>query len=241
MKQLIICLVILLTSTALWAKPDTIYVSENLKVVPLTKHSYMHVSYLDYNGKAVPCNGILFVKNGEAIVMDTPTSDGAAADLIHWVNDVLRADINYMIINHFHEDCMGGMLSFVGSGCQTISHKLTCKLAGLEGYHCAQRYFTDSLALTVGGEQVISYYFGAAHTQDNIVTYIPSERLLFGGCMIKSKGASKGNVRDADLGEWPITVQKVKDKFPKVKLVVPGHGKPGNKKLFDYTIALFAD
>jgi metallo-beta-lactamase class B len=240
MKNVLFALLFLALSTSLLAKSDTIVVSDSLKIVPLSKTTYLHISYLDNKGKSIPCNGLLFVKNGEAIVMDTPTGNEAAADLIHWVNDVLRADINFLVINHFHEDCMGGMLSFVGSGCQTISHKNTCKLAGIKGYHCAQRYFTDTLELVVGGEKIISYFFGPAHTRDNIVTYIPSERILFGGCMIKCLGADKGYLYDADQEEWPITVGKVKAQFPKVKTVIPGHGKPGNKKLFDYTINLFS-
>ena len=106
-----------------------------------------------------------------------------------------------------------------------------------------QRYFTDSLSVTVGGQEIISYhYFGPAHTDDNIVSYIPSERILFGGCMIKELGAGKGNLLDANKSEWPKTVAKVKAKFPKAKLIVPWSWQARvRKKLFDYTIALFSE
>ena len=58
--------------------------------------------------------------------------------------------------------------------------------------------------------------------------------------MIKEIGADKGNLLDADKSEWPKTVLKLKEKFPKVKCVIPGHGKPGKGKLIDYTIKLFS-
>jgi metallo-beta-lactamase class B len=34
-------------------------------------------------------------------------------------------------------------------------------------------------------------------------------------------------------------VRKIKEKYPEVKIVIPGHGKPGGTALFDYTIELF--
>jgi len=240
MRSLLLFFIIAIHSTAT-AKQDTIHVSEYLKIVPINDHVFLHVSYIPFKDKPFPCNGLVYIKNGQAAVLDTPVGDEASEDLILWIINEKKAQIMYLVVNHFHEDCMSGISTFVGTGCQTISHKLTCKLAGLEGYHCAQRYFTDSLSLTVGGQEIISYHFGPAHTDDNIVSYIPSERILFGGCMIKELGAGKGNLLDANKSEWPKTVSKVKAKFPKAKLIVPGHGKPGKKKLFDYTIALFSN
>lgn len=82
-------------------------------------------------------------------------------------------------------------------------------------------------------------YFGEAHTRDNIVAWIPSEKILFGGCLVKTLGSNKGNVADANEKEWSHTVAKVKDAFPKAKLVVPGHGKTGDTSVLGYTIRLF--
>jgi metallo-beta-lactamase class B len=39
---------------------------------------------------------------------------------------------------------------------------------------------------------------------------------------------------------WPTTVQKVKEAYPAVQWVIPGHGEAGSQKLLDYTIQLFA-
>jgi metallo-beta-lactamase class B len=56
---------------------------------------------------------------------------------------------------------------------------------------------------------------------------------------MKELGASKGYLGDANVGEWPTTVGKVKAAYPQVKWVVPGHGKVGDASLLDYTIRLF--
>lgn len=62
---------------------------------------------------------------------------------------------------------------------------------------------------------------------------------MFGGCLIKELEASKGFLGDANVKEWSNTVEKVKMEYPNVKIVVPGHGEYGDKKLLDYTIKLF--
>ena len=62
---------------------------------------------------------------------------------------------------------------------------------------------------------------------------------MFGGCLVKELKASKGYLGDANLTEWSNTVEKVKNAYPNVAIVVPGHGEYGNQKLLDYTINLF--
>ena len=57
--------------------------------------------------------------------------------------------------------------------------------------------------------------------------------------MIKAMGSGRGNLADADLKEWSKTVKAVRERFPAVGTVVPGHGDVGGPKLLDYTIDLF--
>jgi hypothetical protein len=45
--------------------------------------------------------------------------------------------------------------------------------------------------------------------------------------------------KEANVEEWSKTVRKVKEKFPKVKRIIVGHGKSGGIELLDYTINLF--
>ena len=82
---------------------------------------------------------------------------------------------------------------------------------------------------------------GEGHTRDNVVAYVPSDRVLFGGCLIKELGANEGYVGDANTEAWSETVARVKRNFPEVQTVIPGHGKIGNAELLDYTILMFED
>jgi glyoxylase-like metal-dependent hydrolase (beta-lactamase superfamily II) len=72
---------------------------------------------------------------------------------------------------------------------------------------------------------VIAFFPGAGHSDDNLVVWVPSARVLFGGCLVKSSTATDlGNIADADLSSWPQAIARVREKFPDAEVVVPGHG-----------------
>jgi metallo-beta-lactamase class B len=71
------------------------------------------------------------------------------------------------------------------------------------------------------------------------VAYFPEERVLFGGCLLKALNAGKGNLEDANVDKWSNSVEFLKQRFPHLKWVIPGHGDSGDHGLFDYTIQLF--
>ena len=72
-----------------------------------------------------------------------------------------------------------------------------------------------------------------------MVAYFPADNILFGGCLIKETGAGKGFLGDANISAWSATVAKIKEAYPQLKLVVPGHGRYGDTRLLDYTVELF--
>jgi metallo-beta-lactamase class B len=76
---------------------------------------------------------------------------------------------------------------------------------------------------------------------DNIVGYFPADQVLFGGCLIKEVNASKGYLGDANVAAWSETVSRIKQAYPQVDYVVPGHGAHGHKELLDYTVELFRE
>ena len=107
------------------------------------------------------------------------------------------------------------------------------------GIFLPQHDFKNNIEIEVGSASVLIKHFGAGHTEDNVVGYVPMEKALFGGCLLKSVKASKGNLEDANVSEWASTVRKIKQEFPELNIVIPGHGKSGGMELLDYTIQLF--
>ena len=80
---------------------------------------------------------------------------------------------------------------------------------------------------------------GHGYTSDNLIAYIPSAGVLYGGSAVRGAGSKTlGNQTNADLEKWQVSLNWMKTTYPKTKVVVPGHGKGANLSLVDGTIAL---
>lgn len=216
-------------------------ISENLEIVKMTENYFLHISYMENStfGR-FSCNGLIYINNNEAVFLDTPPDTIITKQLLNWFMKTYPGiKIKGIIVNHFHDDCLGGLNEFHKLGIKSYSHELTPGLAINSGNLVTQNIFKDKLEIEVGDEKVTCRYFGEAHTKDNIIVWIPENEILFGGCMI-SINSSKGNLADANINEWTNTVEKVKIEFKSAKIVIPGHGNFGGTNLLDYTIRLFS-
>lgn len=220
--------------------PKKLYQSKDLSILQIAENSFIHTSYkqtTDFGN--VPCNGLIVRNTNEVIIFDTPTNDKNSQELIQWIKGTLHCKINAIIPTHFHDDCLGGLKAFHNNAIPSYANFKTIELAQENNFVAPKIGFKDSLVLKIGNGKVIAKFFGEGHTKDNIVGYFPSDNILFGGCLIKAIDATKGYTGDANLSQWSKTVEKVKKQYPKVTIIVPGHGDYGNTKLLDYTIALF--
>jgi metallo-beta-lactamase class B len=221
-------------------KAKEVYKSTDLIVTQITENSFQHTSFLQTNDFGnVPCNGLIVRSGNEVVVFDTPTNDNSAEELIKWIKETLHCKINGIVPTHFHDDCLGGLKAFHENSIPSYANFKTIELATENKMAIPQNGFSDSLVLKVGDQKAIVKFFGEGHTKDNVVGYFPSENVLFGGCLIKELDASKGYLGDANVAAWSSTVEKIKTTYPNLKIVVPGHGEHGDKKLLDYTIQLF--
>lgn len=216
------------------------YSSESLKIEQLSESTFRHVSYLQTNdfGK-VACNGMVVIDNNEALVFDTPVNDSDSKELIDWIEKTMNCEVVGVIVTHFHNDCLGGLNEFHQRDIPSYARFNTIELAKRDSTALPQNGFDHYLETKVGRTNVINEYFGEGHTSDNIVSYFSDEKVLFGGCLIKTLNASKGYLGDANTQEWSKTVRAVKNKYGEANVIIPGHGKPGGKELLDYTIELF--
>ena len=221
-------------------KPIEVYKSEDLTITQISENAYQHTSYLQTNdfGK-VPCNGLIVKNNKETAIFDTPTNDTSALALINWVKNVLHCNIIAVIPTHFHDDCLGGLKAFHQNNIPSYAYFKTIAFAKENNFAIPQNSFLDSLSLKVGKEKITAKFFGEGHTKDNVIGYFASDNIMFGGCLIKELDATKGYLGDANVTAWSNTVEKVRNAYPNVKIVIPGHGNYGDKKLLDYTINLF--
>lgn len=222
-----------------FAQPDykRIKVSDDIELIKISEKAYVHVSVADIgNFGKVSSNGLILVDNGEVFLFDTPVTNTQTEILDNWMRDSLQASITTFVPNHWHEDCMGGLDYLNARGVKSYANEITIGITREKGLPQPQNGFKDSLSLKLCDMEVICYYFGGGHTLDNIVVWIPSERILFAGCMIKdlnSKGL--GNLSDADIESWLPTVNRVLLEFPDARVVIPGHGQIGEIELLKHT------
>lgn len=219
-----------------------LYQTQNLTLQKLSNHIYAHISFLKTNDfGTVGCNGMIVVNENEAIIFDTPSNDQASEELIAYVNKTLNCKIKAIIPTHFHNDCVGGLEKFNESKIPAYASAKTIELLNQRGIKFSKpiNSFDDKFSIKIGHKKVYAAYFGEGHTRDNIIGYFPDDNAIFGGCLIKETGASKGFLGDANINTWSETVRKIKQTYPRAKIVIPGHGKWGGTELFDYTINLF--
>ncbi|AWW32099.1 subclass B1 metallo-beta-lactamase [Echinicola strongylocentroti] len=216
-----------------------IYTSDQLIIKQIRPNTYVHVSFLDTDsfGK-VECNGMIVISDGEAIIFDTPSTSNEAEELITFLEGE-KLQIKAVVATHFHMDCLGGLEAFHAREIPSYAFKNTLSLASQHGFPQPKMGFQDQLALKVGSRSVFVHYFGEGHTEDNVIGYFPDDQVLFGGCLVKADGAGKGNLEDANITAWPTTVNKITAAYPTLQLVIPGHGKWGDKSLLTYTETLF--
>ena len=224
------------------SKVMTLSASGDLVIKQIKKNLFVHESYLTTNdfGK-VACNGMIFINGDEAIVFDTPANEEASRQLLNWIQHKQGKHLKALVVTHFHEDCLGGIAQFHERGIQSIANNRTLEILEAKGENAdkPRKGFEHEMTINVGAQEVQLLFFGEGHTKDNIVGFIPSEKTLFGGCLMKSMGAGKGFLGDANTEEWSNTVMRIKETLPNLKTVIPGHGNVGGNELLDYTIQLF--
>lgn len=241
-----IVLAIIFTILSCQTRPDKANVnkinfsSENISIQQLSANTFMHTSFLETNGFGkVLCNGMIVINNNEAVVFDTPVHTVDADELMDWIVDSLHCNIKAVVATHFHNDCLASLASFHSHGIPSYASSKTIEFAKKDSVVAPQHAFDDFFEIAVGNTKVINRFVGEGHTKDNIVSYFPDEKVLFGGCLIKALDAPKGYLGDANVAEWSHTVSKLSTEFDEAEIIIPGHGKAGDRSLLDYTIQLF--
>lgn len=214
-----------------------------LKVTPLNDRVLIHTTYGVYQNAAVPSNGLIIKTADGVVLVDTGWDDDGNLDnsrqLIAWVRDSLRQPIRLCIATHAHADRVGGTKAFREAGIRVVSTPLTARKSEQAGYGAPEAVLPNDTTFTVGGEPIRCYFPGEGHTSDNIVVWLPNQRILHGGCFVKSVAAfGMGYLGDANLKEWGTSVRRVMQRFGTARVVVPGHDAWGDAQALRHTLNL---
>ena len=214
-----------------------IVISKDIELIRLSENAYIHVSYSDLKGYGrVSSNGLIFINGRDAFLFDTPMTDSQTEELVSWLSNSMKLKIAGFVPNHWHSDCLGGLGYLKAQNIKSYANQKTIDIARSKGLPVPAQGFKDSLQLKLGDKLIQCYYPGPAHSLDNIVVWIPSEKILFAGCMVKSLDSKNlGNVVDGDLAAYPNTIENLIKKYPDAKIVIPGHGQYGGIDLILHT------
>jgi metallo-beta-lactamase class B len=215
-----------------------ITVSPDIRLIQLTENCYLHETWFSSSQLGrFSSNGLLVIKNGKALMVDTPFNNELTKALYEYLKDSMNVLITIFIGGHFHNDCIGGMGYLKEKGVKCILGTLTREKCMEYHLPMPDLTFKTQFDFSFEGLKTECRYFGGGHTEDNVVVYISEDRLLFGGCLIKTLECNNiGNIADAKTDEWVNTVEMIKAAFSDVEIVIPGHGVFGNKDLLDHTI-----
>jgi metallo-beta-lactamase class B len=217
-----------------------VQLADDVFIEKVADNVWRHVTYKtvpDFG--LVPSNGGIARFGADILLIDSAWNDAQTKLILDWTEKELKAKPSVAIITHAHEDRLGGIHEIHARGIQTIASALTAELAKQQGLEAPQQTFDGRLDLTLGGREIRVQYLGPGHTRDNIVVWIPDQQILFGGCLIKDLRAKDlGNIKEADLPQWPKTIEKVSQEFKQARIVVPGHGDPSGTEAISYTLEL---
>jgi metallo-beta-lactamase class B len=203
---------------------------------------------------------VVRLPDGTLLLCSSPFDTDTTRALLAWLRARLAPARLVAINTHWHMDGTAGNAAYREAGVATYASTHTQALSLERGpgmrsaaanglpealaehvrtteVVAAEHTFDESagLGLVFGGERIEVTYPGPAHSQDNVVVYLPERQILFGGCMLKV-GESLGYLGDASLDTWESALARVTAMG--ATIVVPGHGPTGGPEIIANTLGL---
>ena len=189
-------------------------------------------------------NGLVVVDGDAVTLVDGAWGELATVALLERVKAATGKPVTRMIVTHHHADRTAGVDAAERAGVEIFTHPTTPGLAARAGYPAPNTSVTalaEPKSRTRVGKVEIAYP-GPGHASDNLVAYLPEEKILYGGCMVRGAGVTTlGNVEDADLEQWAESLDWTRGTYKDATTVVPGHGKGSTLVLLATTRAMVGE
>ena len=242
---------------------EPIRISEDLTCTPLLEDVFLIRHYYPRFGSN---SLFVALPGRKGVLIDTPNESSGTLALLGWIDSTFGRLELVAINTGWHQDNLGGNEVLRSRGIDVYGADLTARMItehaeelksimlestrDLEDRHYYESYrelklvppnrtfpLKDGLKLDIGDEVFEVYFPGESHTVDNTVVYLHKRQVLFGGCMVLSMLHRRpGFIEHANMTQWPLSIKKVIDKFPSARIVVPGHGPPGDTSLLSHSV-----
>lgn len=212
-----------------------------LEISHLTSDFYIFTTCNVYKGNAVPANGMYLVTDSGVVMFDSPWDTTQFQPLLDSIKIKHNKAVIICIATHSHKDKTAGLAFLKDRGVKTFTTKQTDEISKKKGEKRASFLMERDTIFSVGQYKFQTYYGGQGHTADNIVIWFDKEKVLYGGCLVKSVEAKDlGNLEEANVEEWPATIRNIQAKFKNPKFIIPGHQSWVSKESLQHTLDLIA-
>lgn len=237
MKKIAGILFLLVSSAGVYGQT-----SDALQIARLSGDFYIFTTYQTYKDAKVPANGMYVVTNEGVVLIDLPWDKSQLQPLLNHIKAKHNKDVVMSVSTHFHEDRTNGIEELKSKDIKTYTTKKTDEFSQKKGFERAEFTLEKDTTFTIGQYKFQTFYPGEGHAPDNIVVWFPSEKVLYGGCFIKSTEADDiGNLSDANMNEWSNSIKNVQRKFKNPKFVIPGHDGWASTKSLKHTLKLIKE
>ncbi|WP_255535926.1 MBL fold metallo-hydrolase [Polynucleobacter sp. MG-27-Goln-C1] len=237
---------LLLLVVSIFLSVTTVYAADDLLLNPIqvAPHTYFVQGFAEMgsskNQNFISNAGFVITPKG-VVVVDALGSPVLAKKLIDEIKKITPQKVVAVIVTHYHADHVYGLQEFKKIGAkiyaqgegrnylssETAKQRLiasridfapwvnaSTKLVG------ADVWIDQSYTLTVGGIEFKIGRVGPAHAPEDLIIYVPLERVLFAGDLVfRGRIPFVGN---ADSRGWLHALDEIQALNPSI--VIPGHG-----------------
>ena len=174
-------------------------------------------------------NSLALVRTDEIVMVDAK-QPGFGRAVLETVQAVSDRPITKMILTHAHPDHTGG-IGELPNLTEIIAHENTKAImekmpafAGKNTKLLPTRTMKDRLSLFDGPDRMELYYFGAGHTNGDLVVVWPTKRVAYLGDLFPAKAAPViDTVNGGSAVAFPQTLNRVVSELKGVVRVISGH------------------
>ncbi len=234
MRKITTILLLFLSATLSAQSPDS-----SLKISHLTGDFYVYETFNYYKGTRIPANGLYLVTSDGVVMIDSPWDTTQFQPLLDSIKTRHNKNVVLCIATHFHEDRTGGLVYNRKLGNKTYTPALTDGISSQRGMKRAEFLIYSDTVMTVGQYSFQTFYPGKGHAPDNIVVWFEKEKLLYGGCLVKSVDDNTlGNLGDASITDYAATIRNVQRKCKRPKYIITGHNDWTNTGSLKHTLKM---
>lgn len=235
-------LVLLLLSAFLaFSKDYPKHVKETLKeIAPNVYGVFGTYEQVKKENRGFISNAYFVITDDGVVVFDALSTYRLGKELVETIRSITKKPIKYVVVSHYHTDHFFGLKALKQTGAIVIAHPwayeylsseesqrmfmarknlLGKELQGTELIRPDITTFT-SLTIHLGDERFEVYHWCRAHTNGDIVMYMPSRKILFAGDLVF--GGRVPFLGSGNSKTWIDCLDRIIKMEPEVLL--PGHG-----------------